>query len=53
MAHIGLVLLVFSFVCAVMAAWGGADMRGWNLIAACLAFLTAAMIFGNITPLFH
>jgi len=50
MDKLGLVLLVFSFVCFVVAAWQQAIWQ--KLIAAGLAFLTAAMIFGNVGVLF-
>jgi hypothetical protein len=39
-----LVLLVFAFVCFVLAAVGVSSGR-WNLIGAGLAFLTGSMIF--------
>ncbi len=51
MQNLGLVLLVFSFVCFVIAAtnWGSGV---WNkLIAAGLAFLVAASLFGGISAL--
>lgn len=52
MDKIGLVLLVFSFVCFCLACWN-AVAPNWNrLVAAGLAFLTAAMLFGNIGTVF-
>lgn len=51
MANLGIVLLVFAFVCAVLATFNiGAR---WNLIAATLAFWLAAEIFGGAQRLFH
>lgn len=51
MDKLGLVLLVFSFVCFVIAAW---TENMWNkLVAGGLAFLVAAMIFGNVGVLFR
>lgn len=53
MANLGLVLLVFSFVCFVIACFSAAQ-PWWNkLIAAGLAFLVAADLFGGLTHLFH
>lgn len=50
MEKLGLVLLVFSFVCFVVAAW---QTTLWQkLVAAGLAFFTAALIFGNVGVLF-
>jgi hypothetical protein len=50
MDKLGLVLLIFSFVCFVLAAWFEPH---WNkLVSAGLAFLTAAMIFGNVGTVF-
>lgn len=49
MQNIGLVLLVFSFVCFVMAGWNPAS-PSWNrLVAAGLAFLVAADLFGGLS----
>ncbi len=53
MQNLGLVLLVFSFVCFVIAAtsWGAGV---WNkLIAAGLAFLIAAELFGGLAALHY
>lgn len=53
MDKLGLVLLVFSFVCFSLACWNAATEPNWKrLIAAGLAFLTAAMLFGNIGTVF-
>jgi hypothetical protein len=52
MDKLGLVLLVFSFVCFVLAAWQAAEPHYHRLVAAGLAFLTAAMLFGNISQVF-
>lgn len=41
-----LILLVFAFVCEVLAAFNVGAPR-WNLIAAGLSFYLAALIFGN------
>lgn len=43
-----LILLVFAFVCAVLAAFNVGAPR-WNLIAAALAFYFAALIFGGFS----
>jgi len=51
MANLGLVLLVFGFVCAVLAALNVPSARfhlGW----AAIAFWLAAEIFGGIGRLF-
>lgn len=45
---VGLVLLVFAFVCAVLAtAWQGLVTRV-NLLAAAIAFWIAAELFGKV-----
>jgi hypothetical protein len=50
MANLGLVLLVFAFVCFFFGSkW---NPPGWNLIAVGLAFWTAAEIFGGALRLF-
>ncbi len=53
MPNLGLVLLVFSFVCFVIACFP--SMSGnWNrLVAAGLAFLVAAEIFGGLSALHY
>lgn len=53
MQNLGLVLLVFSFVCFVIACWQ-AGAPNWNkLIAAGLAFLVGAEIFGGLAALHY
>lgn len=53
MDKLGLVLLVFSFVCFVIAAiWGSGEPHRPKLIAAGLAFMAAAMVFGNVGTVF-
>jgi len=53
MQNLGLVLLVFAFVCFTIASFQAAQ-PWWNkLIAAGLAFLTAASLFGGAEKLFH
>jgi hypothetical protein len=47
MDKIGLVLLVFAFVLFCIASWLGPQPHFNRLIAAGLAFLAAAMLFGN------
>lgn len=44
---IGTILLVFAFVCAVLAAIG---IPAWriNLVAAALAFYFASILFGHL-----
>jgi hypothetical protein len=52
MDKLGLVLLIFSFVCFALSCWQ-AGQPYWNkLVSAGLAFLTAAMIFGNVGTVF-
>jgi len=48
MDKLGLILLVFAFVLFCLAAWKGGEPYWNKLVAAGLAFLTAAMLFGNI-----
>jgi hypothetical protein len=48
MQRLGLVLLVFSFVCFVIGVWQSADPIWRRLIALGLAFLVAASIFGGL-----
>src|SRR5262245_61139487 len=50
MDKIGLVLLIFSFVCFCLAA--KFETHWQKLMAAGGAFLTAAMIFGNVGTVF-
>jgi len=51
MDKLGLVLLIFGFVCFVMAAWFEAHWQ--KLVAVGLAFVTAATIFGGVAAIFH
>ncbi len=48
MANLGIVLLVFAFVLALIAA-GGESWRGWNLGWLAVAFWIASELFGGIT----
>jgi hypothetical protein len=48
MDKLGLILLVFAFVLFCLAAWKGGEPYWNKLVAAGLAFLTAALLFGNI-----
>lgn len=53
MQNLGLVLLVFAFVCFTIACFNAAQ-PWWNkLVAAGLAFLTAASLFGGIASLHY
>lgn len=52
MDKLGLVLLIFSFACFCIACWNSAQPIYNKLIAGGLAFLTAAMIFGNVGTVF-
>jgi hypothetical protein len=52
MQNLGLVLLVFSFVCFCLAAWMAPQPHYPRLIAAGLAFLVAAELFGGLTKAF-
>jgi hypothetical protein len=52
MDKLGLVLLVFSFVCFCLAGWNVTAPNHPRLVAIGLAFLTAAMLFGNIGTVF-
>jgi len=53
MQNLGLVLLVFSFVCFALACTA-LGATHWNkLIAAGLAFLVAADIFGGLSALHY
>lgn len=45
---LGLILLVFAFVCAVCAAWGWPTVPRPHMGWAALAFLIAAQLFGGI-----
>jgi hypothetical protein len=46
MDKLGLVLLIFSFVCFVIGTWKTEHFQ--KMIGAGLAFFTAAIIFGNV-----
>lgn len=49
MQNIGLVLMVFAFVCAVLAAvWHPQPVPRWHLGWAAIAFWLAAEIFGGV-----
>jgi hypothetical protein len=52
MDKLGLVLLVFAFVCFCLAAWQAAAPHWNKLVAAGLAFFAAALVFGNVTTVF-
>ena len=53
MANLGLVLLVFAFVCAVLASvWSPQPTPRWHLGWAAVAFWIAAEIFGGVGRLF-
>lgn len=50
-ASVGIILLVFGFVCAVLAAISQPPVPAWarvHLGWAAVAFLLAAMIFGGL-----
>jgi hypothetical protein len=53
MQNLGLILLVFSFVCFVIACFNAAAPHWNKLIAAGLAFLVAAELFGGLTALHY
>jgi hypothetical protein len=50
MGHVSLIVLVFGFVFAVLAAYGIGAPR-WQLGWAALACLLLAMILGGVAPL--
>jgi Na+-translocating ferredoxin:NAD+ oxidoreductase RnfD subunit len=51
MQNLGLVLLVFGFVCAVIACFQAAQ-PWWNkLVAAAIAFMIAAELFGGLAAM--
>jgi cell division protein FtsW (lipid II flippase) len=52
MDKLGLILLVFSFVLFCLSAWRHTETYYGGLIAAGLAFLTAALLFGNMGTVF-
>lgn len=45
---IGTILLVFSFVCAVLATVGVSTPPWLNLLAASFAFFVASILFGAV-----
>lgn len=49
---IGIILLVFAFVCACLAAYGVNGGR-WQLGWASLAFYFASLLFGAADKLIH
>jgi Na+-translocating ferredoxin:NAD+ oxidoreductase RnfD subunit len=49
--NLGLVLLVFAFVCFVIACFNAAAPFWNKLVAAGLAFLVAAELFGGLAAL--
>jgi len=51
MQNLGLVLLAFSFVCFVIACFQIGDPIWRKLIAAGLAFLVAANLFGGLAAM--
>lgn len=52
MQNLGLVLLVFAFVCAVLAAVSVPQQGRFHLGWAAIAFWLAAEIFGGVGRLF-
>ena len=52
MQNLGLVLLVFAFVCAVFAAWQE-QFRGVHMGWLAITFWIAAELFGGIAKVFH
>lgn len=53
MDKLGLVLLVFSFVCFCIAGWQVTVVPNfYRLLAIGMAFLVAAILFGNIGTVF-
>ena len=53
MANLGLVLLVFSFVCFAIACFNVAAPFWNKLIASGLAFLVAAELFGGLNAMHY
>jgi hypothetical protein len=53
MQNLGMVLLIFSFVCFVLACWQATAPYHPRLIAAGLAFLVGAQIFGGLAALHY
>jgi hypothetical protein len=52
MANLGLVLLVFAFVCAVLAAVLNPQLSRFHLGWAAISFWLAAEIFGGVGRIF-
>jgi len=53
MNNVGLVLLVFGFVCAVLATlWNPQPAPRWHLGWASIAFWIAAELFGGLSRTF-
>lgn len=52
MDKVGLILLVFAFVLFCLSAWRHTETYYHGLVAAGLAFLTAALLFGNMGAVF-
>jgi len=52
MDKLGLILLVFSFVCFCLSVWNAASPNWNKLVSAGLAFLAAALVFGNAGMIF-
>lgn len=46
--ELGLILLIFSFVCAVCATFNVPAPPRINLLAAAFAFFIASLIFGGV-----
>ncbi len=53
MQNLGLILLVFSFVCFVISCWAAAAPHWNKLISLGLAFLVGAEIFGGLSALHY
>lgn len=53
MQNLGLVLLIFGFVCFVIACFQVGDPIWRKLLCAGMAFVTAAEIFGGISHFIH
>lgn len=53
MQNLGLVLLVFAFVCFVISCFNAAQPYRDKLVSAGLACLVAAELFGGLSALYH
>jgi len=53
MDKLGLILLIFSFVCFVISCWSAAQPHWNRLVSLGLAFLTAAYIFGGLQAIIN